>query len=94
MGKTKAIQIDLGTFRHNDAYAKPCVTLAYLEPWYIQNPDTFRTRSIFRTQVYSEPQYIQNAGIFKIRGIFRTLPTSTMKRFVKIVNGYYYIRKL
>ena len=40
--KTKAIQTDLGTIRHNQAYpgiiqvystySKPCVTLAYLEP--------------------------------------------------------------
>ena len=37
--KTKAIQTDLATFRHNQAYpgiiqaySKPCVTLAYLEP--------------------------------------------------------------
>ena len=30
--KTKAIQTDLGTFRHNDAYSKPRVTLTYLEP--------------------------------------------------------------
>ena len=42
--KTKAIQTDLGTFRHNQAYpgiiqaySKPCVTLAYSKPWYIQN---------------------------------------------------------
>ena len=54
--KTKAIQTDIGTFRHNQAYprivqaylgySKPCVTLAYLELWYIQNPDMFKTRSI------------------------------------------------
>ena len=41
---------------------------------HIQNPDIFRTRSIFRTLAFSQPWYIQNAGIFKIRGIFRTLP--------------------
>ena len=85
----KAIQTDLGTFSYNQAYpgiiqvysqaySKSCVTLAYLEPWYIQNPDIFRTGSIFRTLaysqlVYSEPPYIQTAGIFKTRGIFRTL---------------------
>ena len=27
--KTKAIQIDLGTVRHNEAYSKSCVNLAY-----------------------------------------------------------------
>ena len=57
--KTKASQTDLGTFRYNQAYPgiilaylKECVTLAYLEPWYIQNPDIFRTKSIFRTLAY------------------------------------------
>ena len=55
--KTKAIQTNLGTFVHNHAYAKLCVTLANLEPWYIQNSD------IFRTLVYLEAPYIQNAII-------------------------------
>ena len=47
--KTKAIRTDLSTFRYNQTYAgiiqacsKPYVTLAYLEPWYIQNSDIFR----------------------------------------------------
>ena len=64
--KTKAIQTDLGTFRHNQAYpgiiqaySKPCVTLAYLEPWYIQDPNIFKIRKIFGTLVY------QNPGIFR-----------------------------
>ena len=39
--KTKATKTDLGTFRLNHAYSKPCVTLAYLEPWYVQNPGTY-----------------------------------------------------
>ena len=70
--KTKAIQTNLGTFRHNQAYlgifqaySKPCVTLSYLESWYIQNPNIFKVRNIFRTLIYLEPQYIQNSGIFK-----------------------------
>ena len=59
--KTKAIQTGLVTFRHNQtypgiiqAYSKPCVTLAYLEPWYIQNPDIFRTniKSTIQRTVY------------------------------------------
>ena len=69
--ETKAIQTDLGTFRHSHAYSKPCVTLAYIEPWYIQNPDIFRTRrnskpwhiynpGIFTTPVYSERWHVQN----------------------------------
>ena len=105
--KRKAIQTDLGTFKHTStypgitqAYSEPCVTLKYLKLWYIQNPDIFRTRSIFRTLAYSQPWYIQNPGIFK------TLPYSnseayskpcqkpTMKRFAKLVKGYNYFHKL
>ena len=63
--KIKAIQTDLGTFRHNQAYpgiiqaySKPCVILTYLEPWYIQNPNIFKIRNIFRTLVDSDPWYI------------------------------------
>ena len=67
--KTKAIQTDLGTFRHNQvypgiiqAYSKPSVTLAYLEPWYIQNLDIIQNQKhiqntgIFRTLAYSKPK--------------------------------------
>ena len=59
--KTKVIQTDLSTFRHNQgypgitqAYSGIFKTLAYLERWYFQNP------SIFRTPVYSERWHIQN----------------------------------
>ena len=88
--KTKAIQTDLGTFRHNQtypviiqAYSEPCVTLTYLKQSYIQNPDTLRTRSIFATLVYSEPRYIQNADIFKIRSMLRTLSNIYDEAFCK-----------
>ena len=97
--ETKAIQTDLGTFRHNQTYpgiiqanSEPCVTLAYLKLWYIQKPDIFRTRSIFRTLAYSQPWYIQNLGIFrtlaysKCEAYSELCQTSTMKRFAKIVN--------
>ena len=83
--KTKAIQTGFGTFRHNQAYpgitqaySKPCVTLTYLEPWYIQNPNIFKIRIIFRTLVYLELWNIQNPKLIQ---------TSAMKRFVKIVYG-------
>ena len=76
--KTKAIQTDLGTFRHNQAYSKPFVSLAYSEPWYIQNPDIFKTRNIFRTPVHWRLWHIQSP---------RLIQTSAMKRFVKTVNG-------
>ena len=74
--KTKAILTGLDTFRNNlaytgiiQAYSKPCLTLAYLGPWYIQNPDIFKIRNIFRTLVYSQLWHIQN---------LRLIPTSTM----------------
>ena len=87
--KPKAIQTDLGTFRHNQTYSKPCVNLAYSAPWYIQNPDIFKTKNVFRTLVHSESPYIENSGIFKTQGLFRHLQFQrfTMKRFVKTVNG-------
>ena len=37
------------------AYSEPCVTPAYSESWYIQNPGIFSTRGICRTLAYSEP---------------------------------------
>ena len=50
--KTKAIQTNFGTFRHNEtypgiiqdiqAYLEPCVTLEFLKQWYIQNPSIFK----------------------------------------------------
>ena len=94
--KRKNIQTDFDIFRPNQAcleiiqaYSKPCVTLAYLEPWCIQNSNIFKITNIFRTLVYLEPWYIQNSSIFKIQGLFRHLrcQTSTMKRFVKIIDG-------
>ena len=63
--KAKAIQRNLGTFRHNQTYlgiiqAYSCVfrTLCY--------SDVFYNRGISRTLTYSEPRFIQNAGLFKI----------------------------
>ena len=53
--KAKAIQTNLGTFRHNQTYPgkiqaysdlEPCV---YLEPRYIQNTGIFKIWGIFRT---------------------------------------------
>ena len=78
--QSDSIQTDLDKYRHNQAYpeiaqaySKPCVTLAYLETWYIQNPDIFKIRNIFRTLVYSAPKHIQNSDTFKIQGLFRHL---------------------
>ena len=36
-------------FSHIVAYVEPCVTLAYSEPWYVQNPGLFRTQDLFRS---------------------------------------------
>ena len=87
--KAKAIQTDLGTFRHNQVYpgiiqtysgifktlCNPGIfrTVVYPEPWHIQNQKHMQNPGIFTTLVYSEPRYIQNAGIFKIQDIFRNL---------------------
>ena len=62
-----------GIIRHrNQAYlriiqtcSEPCVTLAYLETWYIQNPGIVKTRSIFRTRSKFRTLHIQNPGIFR-----------------------------
>ena len=86
--KTKAIQTDLGTFRHSQAYSKPCANLAYSEPWYIQNPDTFKTRNIFKTLVHSEPRCIGNSGILNTQGLFRHL-----RLFIITYYFYSYTRK-
>ena len=80
-------------FRSIQSYSKPCVTLVYSEPWYINNPEIFGTRSIFRTLGYSELWYIQNSRIFRklaSEACSEPCQTSTMKRFAKIVNGYKY----
>ena len=89
--KTKATQTNFGTFRHNQAYlgiiqaySKPFVILSYLEPWYIQNPNIFKIRNIFRPLVYLEPRYIQNSDMFKIQGLFRYLQGQTSS--MNIVN--------
>ena len=62
--KTKAIQTDLDTFRHNQAHSKPCVNLVCSELWYIRNPNIFKTRNIhnpgiFRILVYWKLWHIQ-----------------------------------
>ena len=76
MGKcrAKAIQTDFGTFRYNQAYpgiiqaySEPCITLPYLELWYIQDS------AYSEPEAYSEPWHIHNPGIFTTPGTFRTL---------------------
>ena len=51
----------------------------------IQNPDIFRTRSIFRIPAYSQPWYIQNPAVFRTLAYSKSeaysepCRTSTMK---------------
>ena len=77
--KTKTIQTDLGTCRHNQAYP-----VVYLEPWHIHNP------GIFRILAYSQPWYIQNPGIFRALGYSKseiysgTCQTSSMSVLGKL----------
>ena len=94
--KTKAIQTNLDTFRHNQAY--PGIIQAY--------SGKFRTLcypEIFKTVVHPEPWHIQNQKHIQNLDIFRMLAyskseaysvpcqTSTMKCFA---NGYNYFHKL
>ena len=89
--KKKAIQADLGKFRHNQTY--PGIIPAYSEPcvlklWYIRN------QKLIRTLAYSQPWYIQNSGTFRTLAYSKSeadselCQTSTIKRFAKIVNGF------
>ena len=41
--------------RHIQAYSKPCVSLAYSEPSYIQGLYIFRTRGILKALLYLKP---------------------------------------
>ena len=70
--KIKAIQTNVGRFRHNQtcpeiiqADLELGVTLTYLKLWYIQNPEIFRNRSVFRSSAHSGPCYIQKSATFK-----------------------------
>ena len=72
--KIKAIQTDLGTFRHNQAYPGIIQNIfktlcnrgifravLYPVPWHnIQKQKHIQNPGIFKPLVYSEPQYIQN----------------------------------
>ena len=76
--KAKAIQTNLVTFRHNQAY--PGIIQAYSGIFRtLCYPDIFWNCGISRTLTYSEPEAylelrcIQNAGILKIWGMFKTL---------------------
>ena len=81
MGKCKinAIQTDLGTFRHNQAYAG--IIQAYSDIF-----ETLHNPVIFRTVEYPEPLHIQNPGIFRTPK-YTSYKLYTMKCFAKIFNS-------
>ena len=74
--KTKAIQTNLGTFRHNQTY--PGIIQAYSGIFRtLSYPDIFKTvvcpepkhitnQKHIQNPAYSQPCYIQNADIIKI----------------------------
>ena len=85
--KTKAIQTNLGTFRHNQTY--PGIIQAY--------SCIFRTLcnpGIFKIVVCPEPWHIQGERDIWNPGIFTTLvylePCQTSTFFASIFNGYNY----
>ena len=78
----KHIQAYSGIIR---AYSEPCVTLAYLELWYFQNPGISKTLVHSEPQTYSESWAIQNPGIFRSEreAYSEIYQISTMERFEK-----------
>ena len=63
--KTKAIQTDLGTFKHNQTY--PGIIQVYSGIFKtLCNPDIFRTVVYREPEAYSEPWHIYKPGIFRI----------------------------
>ena len=63
------IATNSGIFRHikqvySQPYSEPSVTLAHLEPKYIQNQKHIQSRGVFRTLEYSEPCQISTMERF------------------------------
>ena len=88
--KTKAIQTDLSTFRHNQAYPGIIqVTMEYLEP------GISRTLTWSEPEAYSEPWHIHNPAIFRALGYSKseiysgTCQTSSMGAFCKNYNYFH-----
>ena len=89
--KAKAIQANLGTFRHNQTYPRIIQaysgifrTLCYTDIFY--NCGIYRILTYSEPEAYSEPWYIQNPGIFrtlaysKFEAYLEPCRTSMMKR--------------
>ena len=80
------------------ASSEPSVTLAYLEPWYIQNKKHILSRDILRTVAYSELWYIQNPAIFKTLsniyyGAFSQKQSTTIIIFITSAFQVFYFMK-
>ena len=88
--KTKAIQADLGTFKHILAYSSILRHVQNLLR-YIQ---AYSEPSL--TPAYSEPRYIQNLDIFKIRNrsIFNPVKHHTWSILWKLLTAYSLFWKL
>ena len=94
--KTKAIQTDLGIFRHIPPYlGKSRYNQAYSGIfrnysgifWTLFNPGIgiFKTRGIFKTLVYPKLWHIQNPGLFRTGGILRTFTMPHEKQLTAII---------
>ena len=84
--KTEAIQTDFITLSPNQAY--PEIIQAYSKPYVtLAQRGISRTLTYSKSETYSEIWYIQNPGMFRHIQNPRLIQTSTMKRFVKMVNG-------
>ena len=93
VNKARAIQTNLGTFRHNQvypgiiqAYSGIFRTLCYPDIFY--NCGISRKLTYSETEAYSEPRYIQNADKFEAH---LEPSTSTMSRYF---HGCNYFHKL
>ena len=71
-------------------------TLVYLASGHIQSQKHIQNPGLFKTLVYSQPRYsgtIRTLAYSKPDAYPEHCQTSAMKRFVKVVNGYNYLRK-
>ena len=101
--KTKAIQTDLGTFRHNQsypgiiqAYSSICKTLCnpgifgsvvYPELWHIQNKKHNYNPDTFITLYIQNPRILRKLAYSKSEAYSEPCQTSTMKHSAKKING-------
>ena len=77
--KTKVIQTNLGTFRHNQTY--PGIIQAYSRIFRtLSYPDICKT-GISRTQTYSEPEAYSEPWHIHNPAIFRTLTYSKSEAY-------------